>query len=314
MNWYQRFVEFDYAHLLPWSSRLPAAMAYRAADFRGTLHLHLRRQSARHARENLRKIFPLYSAAQIEQILRNHYRTEARDELEACWYGRPVEFFYPWTRIEGLEMLRERAGAGRGVLLYSGHLGSSGFFCWYLGKLGVRTNVVARPIDTEAEPLSPAVAEFNRRKVKGIEEAVGSSFVLTGGRNYPAMLRHLRKGGTLILLMDVVPTLVRNTVKVNFLGRPARLAAGISSLFQATGARPILWLVHWDSVTRTHNIELRDMSGEVNRAMDRSTITQILLHPIEERILQHPADWWTWDSLSHFYSGASQRKRAQTTG
>jgi lauroyl/myristoyl acyltransferase len=297
---YDRVVHFDYKYLLPFAARLPLRWAYLMADFRGWMQHLLRPDSRRYAREHLGMVFPRLSQKEIRSLALRHYMTPARDELEACWYDRPFSFFDGLADAQGRESLTDALQAGQGALLFSGHLGSTGFFFCYAGKSGIPMNIIGRPIDPEAIPLHPTVLEFNRRRVKGIEEAVSNPFILTGRGKFAEILEKLRRGEIVMSLVDVAPIGIKRTSPVVFLGLPARLPDGIAHIFRETGCRLIHWSIHHDPRRRRHSIRLQDVSREVIREEPRAAVLQKLVGCVERQILRHPEDWWCWDSLNHY--------------
>lgn len=297
---YDRVVHFDYRCLLPFAARLPLRWAYRMADFRGWMQHLLRPDSRRHAREHLRMVFPRLSEKRIRNLALRHYMTPARDELEACWYDRPFSFFDRLTDVQGRKALVDAMESGEGVLLFSGHLGSTGFFFCHAGKSGIPMNIIGRPIEPEVIPLHPTVLEFNRKRVKGIERAVSNPFILTGRGKFGEILEKLNRGEIVMTLADVAPIGVKRTSPVRFLGFPARLPDGIAHLYIETGCRLVHWSIRHDPGRRRQSIELQDVTSQVSPEESGAVVLQKLIGWVDRGILRHPEDWWCWDSLNHY--------------
>jgi lauroyl/myristoyl acyltransferase len=289
--------------LLPLAGRLPFSWAQRIADLRGWIHYRTRTDSRNHARANIKTVFPELDKEEVERIVLAHYRTPARDEVEAYWYSSPLNQLSQFTRISGLDLLREAAESGSGVLLFSGHLGSTGLFFTFIGKHGLAMNIVGRSIDPSENPLHPSEWDFNKRRVAWIEDAVSNPFLLTGQGNYGRILEKLSCGETIMLLIDVVPTLTKRQVTVDFLGDTARFADGIASLYKQTEARLIHYVIRWDRSTNSHLIELVELTNAIPRSASKQIIMQSLANQVEKLIRLYPDHWWCWDSLSHFYPG-----------
>ena len=298
-DWLKRL---DYGLLLPLAGKLPFSLAQKMVKVRGWIHYHSSKESRNHATDNVSSIFPELDEQEVKRIVVDHYQTPCRDEVEAFWYPKSLESLSRFTKVSGLEVLKDAADSGAGVLLFSGHLGSTGLFFSYIGKSGVPMNIVGRSIDPDVNPLHPKVWAFNKKRVRWIEQAVGNPFLLTGKGNYSKMLEKLHAGEVLMLLIDVVPTLTKRNVSVRFLGSPARFADGIASLFRESSARLIHYMIRWDPKSRSHSIELIDLTDSVSRSASNEVIMQTLISRVEERIRLTPAHWWCWDSLSNYRS------------
>ncbi len=292
----------DYSLILPVISRFPVKTAYRLADLRGWLICRSRHDSRRHAEKNVYRVFPSLGKEEIQHIVLEHFQVESRNEMEAFWYRNPLSFFQRFVRIDGLDLLQEARESRQGVLLFSGHMGSTGLFFARMGKHGIRLNVVGRSIEPNENPLHPAVLHYNRKRVRWIEETVGRPFLLIGRGNYPVIQEKLEQGEVIVILIDVLPTLLRRAVQVRFLDRQAFFADGIASLFQQTQARLLQWTIHRDENSGRQKIEILDVTRHTHPSLNRSEIVQKLVELLEEKIRRNPGHWLSWDSLEQFYS------------
>ena len=292
----------DYSLILPAISKFPVQTAYRLADLRGWLICRSRHDSRRHAERNVSRVFPSLGREEIQHIVLQHFQVESRNEMEAFWYRNPLSFFQKFVRIDGLDVLQEARESKRGILLFSGHMGSTGLFFALMGKHGIRLNIVARSIEPNENPLHPAVLRYNLKRVRRIEETVGRPFLLTGRGNYPVMREKLEKGEVIVIVIDVPPTLLRRAVRVRFLERQAFFADGIASLFQQTQARLLQWTIHRDEKSGRQKIEIVDVTRHTDPSLNRSEIVQSVVELLEEKIRRHPGHWLSWDSLEQFYS------------
>ena len=68
--------------------------------------------------------------------MRRHYQVQSREEMEVYWFRRQIAFFEPFVRISGLEMLKVLREEERGVVLFSGHIGSIGLSLTLMGLWG----------------------------------------------------------------------------------------------------------------------------------------------------------------------------------
>jgi len=101
--------------LLPWGAQRLLARGLGALCFHA---LPVRRHVVL---TNLRLCFPAMSEPARRALARRHYQSLTLGVLEVarCWWRKPEAL--PPHRIEGLELLREAAARGKGVLLVSGH-------------------------------------------------------------------------------------------------------------------------------------------------------------------------------------------------
>ncbi|HLV01286.1 MAG TPA: hypothetical protein VKZ59_08470 [Acidobacteriota bacterium] len=293
---------FDYFILLPLLAQLPVQMAYRLCRFRGWVQAHMRVDSRKHAERNMHRAFPSLPREKVKKLVLEHFQVKARDELEAFWYSRPLSFLSKFVRIDGMEELRRALASGKGVLFFSGHLGSLGLCGVVVSKHGIPVNIVARSIDPEENPLHPAAREYNRKKVAWIEEATSRKFLLTRRGNYPRIRELLRAGEVVMIAIDVLPQAVnpRRSVLIEFMGQKAIFADGIASLYKETEASLIQWTIHRNPETGIQELELRDVTSRVGRQWEKWEIMQTLAGLIEEKIRKYPDHWHVWDSL-HLY-------------
>lgn len=222
--------------------------------------------------------------------------------MEAFWYDRELNFLESLVRISGFEVLKEAYEAREGVLLFSGHIGSTGLFFAVTGKMGIKMNIIGRSIDPGENPLHPAALTYNKNRVRWIEEAVGNPFLLTGRGSYPVMREKLDKGEVLLMLIDVVPLFVRRTLTVTFFRRPAAFPYGIASLYRQTRARLLQWTIHRNDEVGRQEIEIQDVTEQVDRSRNETEIVQRLVGLLQEKIRLYPGHWLLWDSLEHFYT------------
>lgn len=293
-------LELDYRWVLPAIARLPRRQAYAMADRRAGWVMRRREASRQTSLQNLAGVFPEKSPGELERIVRRQFQVQSRDEMESHWYRRRLPFFERFVEISGLETLRGAIAEGRGVLLFSGHVGCTGLFFVVMGLHGVHLNIIGLPLDSGQLEFPEPFLAYARNRVAGIEEAVSRPFILTGRGNYPLMQRKLREGETLMVLIDVVPTLLKRRVEVEFLGRPCWFGDGAAALCKSTGARLLEWNIHQDLRSDRHRIEISDPGLRSLGDRSNQSVMAELAALLERRIRRHPEDWSQWDSLTHF--------------
>jgi lauroyl/myristoyl acyltransferase len=308
MNSSDWITRLDYSVFMPAAARLPARLAYLLADIRGALVYGARADSRRHALASVRQVFPELSEKEVIRIVRRHYQILSANELEGFWYGHPASSLNRLVRFTGLEELRAAIAAGKGVLLFSGHMGCTGIFFAASGRNGIVMNIIGRSIEPDENPLPPVVLRYNRRRVAWIEEAVSRPFILTGRGKYPEMRAKLQAGELVMMLIDVVPLLLRRVVPVTFLGRTAYFGTGIAGLYLETGAPIFQWTIQRK---RQQEVEIRNVTDRVRGLDDQQAIIQALAGLLEEKIRSCPDHWNQWDSLEHFYTPPAEESLHQ---
>lgn len=299
MSYSDWITRLDYSVFMPAAARLPVRLAYLLADIRGSLVFRTRKDSRQHALANVRRVFPEIPEEEVVRIVRRHYQILSANELEGFWYGHSATFLNRVVRFSGLEELRAAAAAGKGALLFSGHMGCTGIFFAASGRNGIEMNIIGRSIEPEENPLPPVVLRYNRRRVAWIQEAVGRPFILTGRGKYPEMRAKLQAGEIVMMLIDVVPLLLRRVVPVNFLGRQAYFGAGIAALYLETGAPVFQWTIRRED---QQVVEIRDVTDRLRGPCEQQAVMQVLAGLLEEKIRACPDHWNQWDSLEHFYN------------
>jgi lauroyl/myristoyl acyltransferase len=294
----------DYRLLLPIAARLPVSQAYSAAEFRGDRICKAQHESRAHALANVQACFPHLSAQEVYQVVRGHYLTRSRDEMEAFWIKRPMGFLDSLVEIENLEVLRSAAHSRRGTLFVSAHFGSIALPVSTIGRKGIPLNCVARSIEPEDNPLHPANYSYARKRVRWMEQATQRPFILSGQTSYFKVRRLLKTGQVATVLVDVIPVPARSRACVSFLGKEAFLGDGIARLYEDTQAHLIFWSCVHDPARRKLIVEIQDFTSEVEKLANRIEIMRKLAQVLSEKIEQNPHHWMLWDSLAHFRPSA----------
>ncbi|HSP63419.1 MAG TPA: lysophospholipid acyltransferase family protein [Pyrinomonadaceae bacterium] len=257
--------------------RIGSTMAGCAYYFSG----RLRRTGER----NLRLAFPDLSASDRRRLLRGCFQN----------LGRLLGVFSQFATAnpqtlkhiidcEGLEHLEAAQRSGRGVILFTGHVGA-----WEL------TSFALSLFD---HPLSFLVRRIDNPK---IETLIDGARTRMGNRTIDKtsaareMLQTLQGGGTLGILVDL-NTLDREAIFVDFFGVPASTTFMLAKLALRTDADVLPVFAPWDQ-QRGHFLLKIDGRLVVDRTGDEEEdvrrVTQSFTSVVEDYVRRYP-DQWLW--------------------
>ncbi len=125
--------------------------------------------------------------------------------------------------VQGADTLRAAQAAGKGAILVSAHFGN-----WEAVRLagracGVEVGIIYRPFNNAA---------FNAISLAKIRLA-GEPVLYKGSAGMKQMVRHLRGGGAILILLD---QRLGDGQALPFMGRMAHTATAVAALAQRTGA------------------------------------------------------------------------------
>jgi KDO2-lipid IV(A) lauroyltransferase len=234
---------------------------------------------------NLELALPEVSQAERTRILRGVYRSLGWQLVEFCRMARyTAENTRDWIRTEGLEHYLAAQARGKGVLIVTGHLGAWELSSFYHSLMGYPMGMVIRRLD-------------NRR----LDDYVNKLRCLHGNRVLHkddfarGLLTATRAGETVGILMD---TNMRppQGVFVEFFGRPACTASGLSRVALKTGAAVLPGFMVWEAAERKYVLrfgpELK-FAETGDAEADAQAATQMCAAATEAWIRRYP-DQWLW--------------------
>ncbi|OYV72039.1 MAG: hypothetical protein B7Z72_05650 [Gemmatimonadetes bacterium 21-71-4] len=209
----------------PWPRRV--ALGAGSALGRATRNLLGMRREV--ADGNLAAAFPELGAAQRARLARDvyaHFGRVAVDSLRLTAGGPKAVI--PYVRVvEGEELLRSLAAAGRGVIVLAGHHGNWELAGAWAAAVGLRVAAVVKP---PSNPWVAAYVERSRRRM-GIE-----TIPMPEART--AIPDALAAGKLVGLVAD--QGAMRSSTWVPFFGRPTQTAVG-PGLFAARSGAPVVF-------------------------------------------------------------------------
>jgi phosphatidylinositol dimannoside acyltransferase len=257
------------------------------AAFRYGADLAARRGGAgvRQLRNNLRRVVPDASDAELDELVRAGLRSYARYWCEAFRLPSMDHEHLQATlgeHIEGLDHLDKALAQGNGAILalpHSGNWDIAGvFLVGHLRLIGQSGRFA-----TVAERLRP---ESLYRRFVAYRESLGFEILpLTGGAEpvLDVLTRRLRDNNVVCLVAD--RDLTPAGVHVEFFGEQAKMPAGPARLARQTGAAllPVgCWFTEGGWGFRVHPaVNVTDVTGT----------TQAVADAFAADITEHPEDW-----------------------
>lgn len=192
-------------------------------------------------------------------------------------------------RLEGQENLERAKALGRGIIIFSAHLGNWEIACWPIASL-IPLHVVARPLDNP----------WLEKELRQIRQKLGAK-VISKFHAVRPILRALQAQEAVAILMDQ-NVLRKEAVFVDFFGRLAATTPVVAAIHLRTGA-PILPIFSRLTSDKKYEIKIHEPLLYFDRetSVDSSPklilqITQVLTKIIEQEIRKTPEQWlWFHD-------------------
>jgi KDO2-lipid IV(A) lauroyltransferase len=264
---------------------LPEQVALALGAALGAVAARCLRRRAHEALANLRLVFPERSEGECVAIWRSSCAELGRCAVE--WARLPTlstEALLERVEVIGLEHLAKAAELGRGVFAITAHYGNFEYIPAVVRghMLGAHISVVGRTMPT---PEMQAMLE--RRRARGGGEVIA--------QDARAILRALREGTVIGILIDHYTRERRGGVLVPFLGVPAWTTAGPALLALRTGAPVVPIHIHRLQNGR-HRIDIEpalDLPRSGDRPRDVVTATALMNEVVGRWIREDPVPW-TW--------------------
>ena len=280
-------IEFEYGlarFMLAVFASLPLKVAMRVAASLAVCFSWFAWRLRRHGERNLEIAFPELAMRERRLLLRRAFGNLGRLLGVFSQFSNDSQRLQELIVCEGLDHLRQARAAGRGVILFTGHVGA-----WELSSFA---------LSLFGHPLSFLVRRIDNPK---IEAMIDSARTHLGNRTidkrYAAreMLEILRAGEMLGILVDL-NTLDREGIFVDFFGRPASTTFMVAKLALRTGAAVLPVFAPWDKERRCFLLKvdpplLIERTG--NEEADVQRLTQQYTRIVEDYVRRYP-DQWLW--------------------
>jgi lauroyl/myristoyl acyltransferase len=289
---------FYWAAAAPLLARVPAALGYRIASWRGDWLCRFELARRTEVARNLRLVFGNeLSAAAVQQVTREWFRLFSCEAVDVKRHRNGARPLSRLVEIRGREHLEAALAAGKGAILCTGHFGSCSSGFSVLHASGFPVTVIARRWYNYIAGISSAERWFwdrvytrpmlRYRQRPPIEPWPGRVEVAA------LAAAALRANEVVAILMDAPPldSDRARAVEVPFLGRRARMLPGAVILAQVTGAPLLMGFMHRAADYRHQVLEISapvPVEGETTTALERCAAE------VSAAILRSPAHWEFW--------------------
>jgi KDO2-lipid IV(A) lauroyltransferase len=234
---------------------------------------------------NLQLAFPEMDERERERILRGCFKNLGRLLGEFSQFPRATpESLRRIVECEGLENLQAAQALGRGVILFTGHLGAWELSSLALSAFGYPMSFLVRRIDN---PLVERLIEKTRTRF-------GNRSIDKRAAMRP-MLRTLRANGTLGILVDL-NTQPHEGIFVDFFGIPASTTSGVAALAMRTGAAVLPVFVPWNEKRQRFVLHIDRPLVVAHTGDEKEDIRQLtsLFTSVVESYIRRFPDQWLW--------------------
>jgi KDO2-lipid IV(A) lauroyltransferase len=295
-----------WAAAAPVLARLPAAVGYRIACWRGDWVSRCQAGRRAELARNLRLVLgDELSAAAAQQVAREWFRLAACEAVDVKRLRHGARPLRRLVEIRGREHLEAALAAGRGAILCTGHFGSGTSCFSVLHASGFPVTDIGRWWWNYTAGISHAVSSAERwfwdrvyaRPV--LRHRQRPSIEPWPGRPQVALLAAaaLCANEVVTIAIDAPPldSDRARAVEVPFLGRRARLLPGAVTLAQVTGAPLLMGFPHRAADYRHQVLEI---SAPVPVDAETATAFERCAAEVSAAIQKSPAHWEIWDNTS----------------
>ncbi|MGH7855413.1 MAG: lysophospholipid acyltransferase family protein [Candidatus Binatia bacterium] len=234
---------------------------------------------------NLKMAFPEMGRRERRRLLRDSIGNLGRHLGEFSRFSTVTpETLRETFDCEGLDKLDAARALGRGVIIITGHLGAWEMISFALSAFGYPFNFLVRRID------NPAI----ERLIENTRTRFGNRTIDKRGAAR-SMLKTLRTGGTLGLLVDI--NVVRDEgIFVDFFGVPASTTFIAAKLALRTGAAVVPIFAPWEDRRQRFVMHIGapltiQRSGDEEE--DIRQLTSRFTKTVEDYVRRYP-DQWLW--------------------
>jgi KDO2-lipid IV(A) lauroyltransferase len=263
---------------------LPRPICLAIGGALGSLIYHIDRKHRQIALSNLKIAFGTrLSDAKQKQVAKasfRHFGSVFADIIKIR--NMKQDKVLRFISIEGTEHLEKAMLKGKGVLIFSAHLGNWEMATAPVSEIG-KVHVIARPLDNR----------LLEKELLQIRKKLGANVIYKQQAARP-ILHALMANEMVAILID--QNVVRNqAVFVDFFGKPAATTPSLAAFFLKTDA-PIVPVFCYPIQSGKYHIKIHqplkiNVTGKEEQ--DILKITQLCTKIIQDQIQEHP-DVWLW--------------------
>ncbi|HEX8653361.1 MAG TPA: lysophospholipid acyltransferase family protein [Pyrinomonadaceae bacterium] len=264
---------------------LPRPIAVATARGIGRLAYSLGGRLRHTGERNIEIAFPNLTEHERAAILRGCFKSLGRllGEFSQFPHATP-ESLRRIIEFEGLENLQAAVADGRGVIVFTAHLGAWELLSFALSAFGYPMSFLVRRIDnSQVEQL-----------VEKTRTRFGNLSIDKRAAARPVM-RVLRQGGIVGILIDL-NTQQHEGVFVDFFGIPASTTTSLAKLALRTDAAVIPFCMPWDEHRQRFLMRIDpplEITRTGNKDQDVHRLTSLFTSVIESYVRLYP-DQWLW--------------------
>jgi len=239
----------------------------------------------RTGRRNLELAFPDLAPSEHKRLLRGCFENLGRLlGVFSHFAAGHTHSLKGIIECEGLEHLDAARANGRGMILFTGHVGAWEFSSFGLSLFGYPLSFLVRRIDN---PKVEALVERARTRLgnRTIDKRSAAR----------EMLQILQHSGTVGILVDL-NTLDREAIFVDFFGVQAGTTFMVAKLALRTGAAVLPVFAPWDKKRKCFRLKIDEplsFQSSGDQAEDVRGLTQLYTAVVEKYVRRYP-DQWLW--------------------
>jgi lauroyl/myristoyl acyltransferase len=284
------------AAVAPAVGRLPAALGYRMACWRGDWNFWCQAGTRTEMARNLRLVLgDELSPAAAQQVIREWFRLSSCGSVDVMRLRRGTQPLRRLVEIRGREHLEAALAAGKGALVCTGHLRSGSSFSLLHASGFPVTTIGRRGYNYDADTSSAERWLWERYLRPTRRHRQRPSIEPWPGRPQVAVLAAaaLRANEVVRVTIDAPPldSDRARAVEIPFLGRRAGLLPGAVALAQVTGAPLLMGIAHRAADYRHQVLEI---SAPVPVDGDIRTVFERCAAEVSAAIRRSPASWGFW--------------------
>ena len=287
-----------WAAVAPALGRLPTALGYRIACWRGDCYFWCQARKRTELTRNLRLVLgsELRPAA-AQRVARDWFRFASCRVVDVMLLRRGARPLRRLVEIRGREHLEAALAAGRGAIVCCGHFGSYDCGFSVLHASGFPVTIIGRRSHAHAANRSSAQRWFwERVHTRPMQRYQQRPYIEPGPDRFKVAARAaavLRANEVVTISIDAAPldSDRARAIEVPFLGHQARLLPGVVTLAQVTGA-PVVMAFLYRSADYRHQVW--EISAPVPVEGDTATALGRCAAEVSAAIRRSPSHWEWW--------------------